>query len=64
MEKLLQESPWIRAEEAFFGKEGTMYSFAELEPLKLQEELEEMELERDDLKKKFPTNVDELAQKN
>ena len=35
MEKLLQESPWIRAEEAFFGKEGTMYSFAELEPLKL-----------------------------
>ena len=32
MNKLLQDEPWIRAEEQFFGKAGMQYDFQELEP--------------------------------
>lgn len=35
MEKLLNEEPWIKAEEPFFGKTGSMYDFKNLEPLQL-----------------------------
>jgi len=35
MEKLLSEEPWIKAEEPFFGKAGSMYDFKNLEPLQL-----------------------------
>jgi len=38
--KLLETEPWIRAEEPFFGKEGTMYDFKDLEPLKLTEDID------------------------
>ena len=64
MNKLLQDEPWIRAEEQFFGKAGMQYDFQELEPHALQKEIEEMEAEKDDLKRRFDPKVDELAQKN
>jgi len=35
MDKLLEREPWIRAEEPFFGKAGSIYDFANLEPLQL-----------------------------
>ena len=64
MNKLLQDEPWIRAEEQFFGKAGMQYDFQELEPHALQKEIEEMEVEKDDLKRRFDPKVEELAQKN
>ena len=39
MEKLLESEPWIRAEEPFFGREGTLYDFKHVEPLQLTEEI-------------------------
>ena len=64
MEKLLSEEAWIKAEEPFFGKAGSMYDFKNLEPLQLQEDIETMEAEREELKKKFDPKVEELAKKN
>ena len=61
---LLKDQPWIKAEEPFFGKEGTMYDFRDLELMKLTEEIDQMELTRDELKKKFDPKVEELAKKN
>ena len=61
---LLKDEPWIRAEEPFFGKEGTMYDFKDLELLKLTEDFDQMEVHRDELKKKFDPKVEELAKKN
>ena len=39
MEKLLESEPWIRAEERYFGQEGTLYDFRNIEPLQLTEEI-------------------------
>lgn len=39
MEKLVETEPWIRAEEPFFGREGTLYDFRHVEPLQLTEEI-------------------------
>ena len=64
MEKLLESEPWIRAEEPYFGQEGTLYDFRHVEPLQLTEEIKEMEEEQEDLKKKFDPKVEELAKKN
>lgn len=64
MEKLLETEPWIRAEEPFFGKQGTQYDFDNVEPLLLSQEIKQMEEERDELKKKFDPKVEELAKKN
>lgn len=62
--KLLETEPWINAEEPFFGKEGTVYDFKDVEPLQLTEDIHNMEVERDNLKKKFDPSVEELAKKN
>ena len=64
MEKLLESELWIRAEEPFFGQEGTIYDFKHVEPLQLTEEIKSMEEEKEDLKKKFDPKVEELAKKN
>ena len=64
MEKLLESEPWIRAEERYFGQEGTLYDFRNIEPLQLTEDIKEMEEEQEDLKKKFDPKVEELAKKN
>ena len=64
IESLLESEPWIRAEEPFFGKEGTQYDFKYVEPLQLTEDIATMEEERDELKKKFDPKVEELAKKN
>ena len=39
MEKLLEKEPWIKTEEPFFGKPGTIYDFKDLELLTLTEEI-------------------------
>lgn len=41
-----------------------MYDFRDLELMKLTEEIDQMELTRDELKKKFDPKVEELAKKN
>ena len=64
IEALLESEPWISQDERFFGKEGTMYDFKDVEPLQLAETIKEMESERDVLKRKFDPRVDELAKKN
>ena len=64
MASLVDTEPWIRAEEPFFGKEGTQYDFKHVEPLQLTEEIKQMQEERDELKKKFDPKVEELAKKN
>ena len=64
IEKLLESEAWIRSEEPFFGTEGSMYNFKDIEPYQLSEEISNMEAERDELKKKFDPRVEELAQKN
>ena len=64
MASLVDTEPWIRAEEPFFGKEGTQYDFKHVEPLQLTEEIKQMQEERDELKQKFDPKVEELAKKN
>lgn len=64
MAKLVEKEPWIRAEEPFFGKEGTIYDFRDIEPLALSKEIDQNDAEKEELKKKFDPRVDELAKKN
>lgn len=64
IDKLLESEPWIRAEEPFFGKEGTIYDFREVDLLQLTEDIQQMEAEQVDLRKKFDPRVEELAKKN
>ena len=33
MEELVEKEPWIKAEEPYFDKPGTIYDFKDLEPL-------------------------------
>lgn len=64
MEKLLEKEPWIKTEEPFFGKPGTIYDFKDLELLTLTEEIKQMVDEKDELKSRVNPSVEELAKKN
>lgn len=64
MADLVRKEPWISKEESFFGQEGTMYDFRDVEPLALSKEIEDNDAEKEELKKKFDPRVDELAKKN
>ena len=64
MEKLLENEPWIKTEEPFFGKPGTIYDFKDLELLTLTEEIKKMIDEKDELKSRVNPSVEELAKKN
>ena len=37
--KMLEDSPWISKDEEYFGKEGTMYDFKDLDPLQLNQQI-------------------------
>ena len=62
--KLIEQEGWILAEEQFFGRKGSMYDFTNIVPLELYEDVQKMEERRDQLRKKFNPNVNELFEKN
>ena len=63
LDKLAENEPWVEAESKFFGKEGSKYDFKDLEPIKLEEEIKNLEEEREELSKRINPAISEMFDK-